>query len=154
MNVVIMQAVPGSGKTTAVKKIVEESGDSVAVCSADFYHMRDGIYDFKMENLGKAHKECQESFRRYLDEGVNTVIVDNTNVKVSDVRFYVELAREKGYGVKICRPNTTWANNAEECAKRNVHNVPLDAIKRMMYNLDRFDFQSLGLNKETDVCYI
>lgn len=149
-----MQAVPGSGKSTAAKKIFDDSNEFVGICSADFYHMRDGVYDFKMENLGKAHASCQKDFTHYIETGVSLIIVDNTNVKASDVKFYVELAREKGYSVKICRPNTPWAGNAEECAKRNVHNVPLDAIKRMMYNLDRFDFQSLGLDKDKDVCYI
>lgn len=152
----VMQAVPGSGKSTAVNKIIKNAprGVDIGICSADFFHMKNGVYDFKLENIKSAHQYCQATFRQYLNEGVNYIIIDNTNVKVADCRYYVENAMEKGYQVKFVRPDTPWANDVDECTKRNVHKVPRIVIANMLENLSKFDFKALGLNEETDLWYL
>lgn len=40
------------------------------------------------------------------------------------MRDHVLLAEKHGYKVKIQEPETEWAWNPAECAKRNIHDFP------------------------------
>lgn len=45
---------------------------------------------------------------------------------------YVKEAVNFGYEVDFKEPTTPWAKNAQELAKRNQHQVPLESIERML----------------------
>lgn len=156
MNYVyIMQGVPGSGKSTAAKRIANISGGyglSVETCSADDYHMVGDKYDWKPENVGKAHKSCQNKFLQALKNNVNFVIVDNTNVRERDVQLYLDMAHEYGYLTTIIRPDTPWSEDATECYKKNTHSVPLETIEKMLNSIKNFDVNKLS--EKVEVWYI
>jgi predicted kinase len=62
------------------------------------------------------------------------IIIDNTNIKLWEMRRYVEAAIENGYEVQIKMPETDWAFNYKKCAKKNSHGVPEDTLKNMVNN--------------------
>lgn len=69
-----------------------------------------------------------------MKEGKPLIIIDNTNIKLAEMKHYVLAGEEHGYEVRIEKPDTPWAFNYKQCAKRNSHGVPEDACKRMRDN--------------------
>ena len=123
-KVVIMRGPSGSGKSTYTKKHYPDA----YVCSADlFFHDEKGNYNFDPKLLGRAHEDCKRKFKKALHEKRPLVVVDNTNTKFWEMKPYIQMAREAGYDVEFVRLSTP----VDVAASRNVHGVPLDAVKRM-----------------------
>lgn len=132
-TLIIMQGVSGSGKSTLAAQL---AGDEGVIFSTDDYFMDNGEYKFNPKILGNAHKWNQRIARDAMENQHPLIIIDNTNTQAWEARPYIEAAQEHGYTVEFHRPQTEWALNAEECAKRNTHGVPLDAINRMLGRME------------------
>lgn len=149
-TVYILRGLPGSGKSFLCKQLCEDAEHqklSCKVCSADsFFVSSNGSYNWKPSLLGKAHEECRANFADALMKNVDVIIVDNTNTTIKEMKFYVEWALNAKYDVQFVEPTTSWKFNVAECAKRNIHGVPLEAIQRM---LDRY---VLNVTKESFSC--
>lgn len=126
MQVVIVSGIPGSGKSTFTKQQT-----NAVVCSADQYFTKDGEYKFDVTKLSEAHGECLRRFTQALLEKKDLVLVDNTNTTVLEIAPYYSMAKAYGYAVKLvtvqCDPETAYS--------RNIHGVPLPAIKAMSLRL-------------------
>lgn len=122
----ILQGLPGSGKSTYAGGFMKN------VCSADPYHMFDGVYQWKPENVGLAHKACMRQFLYYVYQVVD-VCVDNTNTTTEEMVPYVKVAAARGYKVTV----HTFACDIETSAARNTHNVPIESIKRMARRMSK-----------------
>ncbi len=118
----ILRGLPGSGKSYLADLLGH------AVCSADNYFYKDGIYKFDPKKLNSAHKDCVNDFQYYIYMRRN-VIVDNTNLAKREYDHYVEYATYHGYDVTILTVETVLTD--EQLAKRNTHGVPVETIKRM-----------------------
>lgn len=135
-QVVIMRGASGSGKSTYVRKHFSDA----KVCSADFFHYdKDGNYNWKPENIGKAHAECYSSFKRALKDEKPLVVLDNTNTILKEFKPYLELARTFGYDVKVIRMTTP----LNETLGRNVHNVPDETVKKMYNRVQKYPGEKL-----------
>ena len=76
LNVVIIRALPGSGKTEFAKLIAGEFG---FICEADHYAVDDeGNYSFDPAKLGYCHGECMKRFKSLVDRKASTIVVSNT----------------------------------------------------------------------------
>lgn len=153
-TLVMMRGLPGSGKSTLAKEIALDhlhyGGSSVAICSTDDYHMVDGKYVFQPDKLGYFHQLNQRRACDMMDNDVELVIIDNTNVKRADMQIYIDLATQFDYKVEEVLvgedelfPNLEdasphkFADYINLCAKRNTHGVPRDAIERMARRFDK-----------------
>lgn len=138
-TVIIMCGIPGSGKSYTVGKIkehYESKNIEVVVCSSDHFMMNDkGEYDFHPSKLAYTHKQCQEKFCNSLLKDNIVVIVDNTNVKIKDLKYYENMTEKQSATVLFVESNSLWKDNVDECFKRNTHNVPYDKIKEMYNSL-------------------
>jgi len=138
-TVYLMFGLPGSGKSTKVQEISKNSL-VFSIHSTDDYWIRpDGYYDWNPARIKEAH---EWNFREYSHsvEGnygylIDTIIVDNTNLRFGDAKRYIDKATAEGYTVVLVEPETPWRYDAEECAVRNVHRVPLETIKKMLVTL-------------------
>lgn len=135
-RVIILRAVSGGGKSTLAKKLTANEQNHI-ICSADDFHYFGAEklpenYKFDFNNLHKAHKTCQKKFVENLNNNVSLIVVDNTNIKQSDYKFYFLTAIEYGYDVEF---HTIIGGNAEQHFKSNVHNVPRDVIQKMIDGL-------------------
>lgn len=119
-KVIIMRGLPGSGKSTWTTQYYS-SGRTV---SADHYHMKEGRYEFKQENIGLAHIQCLKQYLEVLNQKTPLIVVDNTNLAAWEIAPYYRLAEVFGYEVEI-----VWLRcYVEKCVARNIHNVPRERI--------------------------
>ncbi len=146
VKVIIMQGIPGSGKSTYVAAVAGVT----TVCSADrFFIERDGVYRFDPARLGEAHGACLRRFAKALASAEDAeenrhrtaftdppavIVVDNTNTTVLEVAPYMALASAYGADVQIVRVQC----DPEVAASRNVHGVPVHAVRRMADNIANF----------------
>ena len=99
-TVIILRAVPGSGKSFFADYIKTLDNDTV-ICCADDYFMVDGKYIFDFALLYKAHKSCQNKFNEALENNVNNIVISNTNTTNKDVNYYRNRAIKAGYTVFV-----------------------------------------------------
>lgn len=131
MKVIILRGLPGSGKSTYAKSL---KGYNI-LCSADDYHMVNGEYKYKKENMGEAHQACLKLFLDYCKEenaqDVDNLVVDNTNTTSLEFSTYIKIAEVYGYEIELLE----FECDIETSFNRNLHNVPLFAIEKMANNL-------------------
>jgi predicted kinase len=115
----IVRGVPGSGKSTFAENI------SRAVCTADDYHTdRAGNYNWKPENVGRAHDWCQRKCARFMKKGISPIAVANTSTTEREFKAYQEMARKKGYRVfSVIVENRHGGVDS--------HNVPVETLEKM-----------------------
>ena len=148
-KVIITIGCPGSGKSTRVKDIVSKN-KNVVVCSADNFFMKNGVYEWNPSKIRNAHEYCQKIFLDALnDDSIEIIIVDNTNITKKDRKFYIDNAKKFTNNIEFLIPEdfksaVASKNNenklnqwVEIFAKRNVHNVPAQTIKRMILTYQR-----------------
>lgn len=127
-NCIIIRGLPGSGKSTLSELFRHNS----CVVSADSYFYEKGEYKFDAKKLWSAHSECFQTFIECCGRGHN-VVVDNTNTTKKEYQRYVDYAKEHGYKVIILTVETDLTD--DELAKRNIHGVPVETIKRMRHRM-------------------
>ena len=131
-NLIIIRGVPGCGKTTFAEMIattivsMDEYSHTIKfpVFTADDYHMKNGKYDWKQENQGKAHAWCQEQTRNAMQEGLAKICVANTSTTERELKPYQDLAGNFGYKV-----HSVIIENRHDGV--NVHAVPDATLEKM-----------------------
>ena len=134
-KICIAHSPTGGGKSTLCKRLAQENQiDNPVICSADDYHYfeKEKIpenYKFDLNNLYHAHKECKRKFTEAIANAEPLIIVDNTNIKSKDYKFYFLTAVEFGYEVEF---HSIINGTVEQHFKSNVHNVPRAAVEAMV----------------------
>ena len=132
---IIVRGMPGSGKSTIAKMLKDKHKDKPSrICSTDNYFMQHGVYRFDPSKLGQYHTANYNDAASFVEVFDNTClcIIDNTNVAFRDFEQYCEAAVDNGHTVSFAEPGTPWKFNLEELVKHNTHNVPKQAIARMI----------------------
>jgi predicted kinase len=133
-QVKIMRGISGAGKSTCAKVLVSAAAAADRkgiICSADKFFVDHNGYNFDINNLGEAHNWCMREFIRALQDDMDLVIVDNTNIAIEDISPYVAVGRAFDYEVEIIQVNTS----PEVAAARNVHQVPIERVLHMYKRL-------------------
>lgn len=131
-KVVILRGCPGSGKTTLRKEIYP----TAFVCSVVDYHTdHEGKYKFFRKGIPEAHTYSQNTFMAALKNQLPLIAVDNTNTKLWEFEWYIEMAVKYGYEVEVIRMQVFDVNIA---ASRNIHGVPLPVVLRMHENMEDY----------------
>lgn len=134
-KVVILRGLPGAGKSTYRKTVLEKlktgfhALGEIFDCSADHFFMVGGEYKFNPMQLGEAHASCLRSFtQRLLAQRPNDlIVVDNTNLSVAEFAPYAALALAYKAELEIVTIECGW----QTAAGRNVHGVPMNSYSRM-----------------------
>jgi len=147
-TLIILRGLPGAGKTTIIKELEKQYGQEATVCSADhyWYFGKEQIpenYKFDIALLSKAHGSCKYNCIKAIEVEKELIIIDNTNIKLKDLKVYALLGQEAGYKV-ICHSIT--GMTAEDSFKSNVHNVPLETCVRMLKAFEKCPRKIIGQN--------
>jgi tRNA uridine 5-carbamoylmethylation protein Kti12 len=137
-HVILMRGLPGSGKSTAAKRIARLLTQGrvglYEIVSNDTYQerwpetVRHGpVYDFQEEFAPLAHAACFRQYLRALDDSTPLIIVDNTNTFPILVAPYMLAAAAYQRQATICEVPC----DVETAKARNIHNVPAATIERM-----------------------
>lgn len=131
-TLIIMRGLPGSGKSS----LAEQLGKNGLVLSTDDLFMEDGNYNFDPTKLKDYHLKTISNAEQALASGISPIVIDNTNTRLYEMKPYVNLAQQYGYNVQFEKPQTPWAWDTEELAKRNSHEVPLERIQELHDGFD------------------
>lgn len=118
----LIRGVPGAGKSTFADSMWE-CGLVDKVIEADHYFYRNGDYNFKAEELGEAHQNCQMNTRFWLLEGRN-VAVSNTSVSEWEVGIYETMAIE-------CNAQFVSIILENRHGNSSIHGVPSEKVEQM-----------------------
>lgn len=132
MKVVILRGLPGSGKSTYVKRLRQENeGFQVEVFSTDYFFEVNGEYKFDPSKLGQAHGSCLLRFiheiERRIDRKDFILVVDNTNVTTVEMAPYIAISQAFGAEIHIVDCKCTVNNSVI----RNTHGVPESTVWHM-----------------------
>lgn len=136
MNILILvRGISGSGKTFYVNKYHFYTEKFEA---DDWFIDENHHYSFDSEELNNAHSYCRIN-TEYAMRQNKQVVVSNTFTRMWELKPYLELALKYNYIVKIVETDTPWRYNAEECANRNIHNVPIETIRKQLQRFEKID---------------
>ena len=131
----ILRGIPGSGKSTVARWILNGAlshwmdTSAAIIHSTDDLCMVDGEYRYDPLLAPERHVQNLANFVESLESKIPCVIVDNTNVKVQYYEPYLRAAQEHGYTpviVEMAHPPL------EVAVERNTHGVPYEIINQMI----------------------
>lgn len=135
----IVSGISGSGKSTKARGLPDMRPENIFSTDdlhpkgqeayAKFFQEMIARKDFSP--LARAHQENIRRATMAMRSGTSPIAIDNTNLTVQEARPYVEAALKYGYQVKFMDVGTGGLS-AEELAKRNTHDVPVEAIQKMI----------------------
>jgi predicted kinase len=136
----ILRGVPGSGKSTFVRNNLQ--GKNFRVFSTDDrftnydQEWKEMIETKDFSRLGEYHRKNLDLATEAMQMGVENVVIDNTNLTPWEPKPYVEAGLKYGYEIEFV--NIPVSGTPEELAERNVHNVPLASIERMIKKYEQY----------------
>lgn len=116
----IIRGLPGSGKSTYARKMLEEY-KHLKHFEADMYFYQNGHYIFDALKLNAAHAWCLQQVKTHLEQG-ESVIVSNTFTQLWEMKKYIDLARRVGADIVVYRTVGNF---------KNIHGVPDGKIELM-----------------------
>ncbi len=131
-----MRAISGAGKSTFINNFINHHQNKIIkVVSADYYFTSNGQYNFDATKLNAAHSQCMNNYKTYLeDDTTEIVIVDNTNLRYKEMKYYIDLANEYKFTWKIIQINTPIEVIIER--QKTCKNIPIEKIYQMKSRLD------------------
>lgn len=155
-QIIILKGLPGAGKSFLAKQILDQATEAGLTCrihAIDDQFIINGEYKFDIKKFGYAHSENQRLVRESVNEGVDIVIVDNTNLTSGEIRPYAEIAKEFDYIIQFMEPDTEWKDNIEVLKEKNVHGVPQESYDRMLRRYQETDAIGEDLAELLDMEY-
>ena len=128
-RLIIIRGIPGSGKSTKAKEIIEQNKCKCEVThhyEADMFFELDGEYKWNPNKIHLAHQWCRDRVFDALNFG-HSCVVSNTFTTMKEMRPYIDFCVENKISFKVIRCSGKY---------NNVHNVPDDTIQKMQ---DRFE---------------
>lgn len=125
-TIIMMRGLPGSGKTTMAKTF-----GGLRLSTDDYWTLGGKSYQFVVALAPYAHKWNLARCHIAMVDQIPLIVIDNTNINRDQMLPYIELATIYDYRVIYAKPDTPWAMDPVECAKRSSHNVPEEKVKLM-----------------------
>ena len=146
-TVIINRAISGSGKSTITNCIVEKlksNNISVSVYSTDDFFIINGRYIFDFDKLSEYHKKNFKSFKKSIENKLDVVICDNTNLSPWETEAYRNLAREYNYQILIITLDSREIEEhilSQRITKENpnAHGISEETLKNMIRRYYTFD---------------
>ena len=79
--------------------------------------------------MKEAHEFSQKAAETAAAEGRPMIVIDNTNIKAWEYKKYLSIAKQYNYSIVFMLPQTPWAWDPEELAKRTQHGLTLEILQ-------------------------
>jgi len=124
----ILRSCSHAGKSTVAKELIK--GKSGIICTADdIFEDEQGNYNFDINKIGAAHKQCQDKFIEALNNPyLDTIVVANTSTTPREWKFYEEKGKEAGATIFFLIVERRHNNE-------NNHKIPLEVLEKQENNL-------------------
>lgn len=152
----IIRGIPGAGKTTTAKRLIDTAKNIVPKCihyEADmFFTQSDGTYKWNPRKIGAAHNKCFNVIEKAMENDTNICIVSNTFTTLKELQPYIDLAEDYDYELKVVRVvSKDYYNTELDRVRRfaghlNQHSVPFKSLERMAARFDDYDGEEIILN--------
>ena len=129
-TIILMRGLSGSGKSTLARKLAADK-NGVVISADDYFTTKEGAYLYDRRRIRCAHQDAQKRIDSALSKGAKYIVIDNTHITHRDMDEYLKIAAHHDALVELVQPQTPWAWNTNECARRNVHGVSADVIRSM-----------------------
>lgn len=123
MELVLIRGIPGSGKSTIARSMVEYSHFEADM----FFVDNNGAYNYDRDKIKDAHEWCQSEAFKALTNG-KSVVVSNTFTRRFEMEPYFEMAKTFGIHPRIIEATGQWDS---------VHNVPKETIEKMRARFEK-----------------
>ncbi|VDK23625.1 unnamed protein product, partial [Taenia asiatica] len=136
---ILLRGLPGSGKSKLANRLKSRHSAMTKVIRLDDHlsKWRSGTSlspDSPM--LADAHAACKQAAWSAMHSGVPFVIIDNENLKYTDMLPYVSEALNTNYEVHFIEPDTSWRYSVRALARRNRRGL---TEKQLQHLLERFE---------------
>ncbi len=121
-DLILVRGVPGSGKSTFAKKMVDMMPSMIHL-EADMFFVNDGQYRYDPTLIPAAHQWCRDRLKFHLEADAH-VVVSNTFVRRWEIESYLSIVPSHT-NVTVITVHGNWPN---------VHGVPQAVIRRMIAN--------------------
>ncbi len=123
-GLVIVRGIPGSGKSTFAKRLVEAKRlyDSADYFEADMFFERNGEYKFDPKHIGAAHNWCMTQTIKSVFRDNDLTVVSNTFTQWWEMEYYFKIGEEDNIPITIFRMTNEY---------KNIHGVPDNVIEKM-----------------------
>lgn len=143
-KLIVMQGIPGSGKSTMASKIFQdflEAGggkvDAMIFSTDDYWYDENKVYRYDPAAAVQAHRWNQRRVVQAMQDDVDLIIIDNTNIQKWQAAIYFTLADIYGYEKSVVSVQVpveiAIARNAERPHDRR---VPEDVLRKMHSELE------------------
>lgn len=137
-TLLILRGLPGSGKSTMAKDLLQSGGYNCHF-EADMFFEKTGTYIFDTKLLPMAHQWCQH-MTEFCLEMDNAVIVSNTFTTEKEIQPYFDICKRLNIvpDIFVCTGNY-----------KSVHNVPDTTIEKMKERwVNQLKFPQMVLNND------
>lgn len=125
MRMILVRGLPGSGKTTFVKR----SYPNLLHVESDMLTVVNGKYDFVAEKLKERHATCISIASLALLCG-SDVVVSNTFTTLKEMAPYLDAAKKSKAEIIVIKMTGNYTS---------VHNVPADVLQRMQERWEDYE---------------
>lgn len=133
MELILIRGLPGSGKSTIAREMLDGDPDLVHLEADDFFiDPETDEYRFDPTKTRDAHRWCREQVGLALQQG-KSVVVANTFTRMWELNPYVEIGDLYGADITIITARGKYTN---------VHGVPVSTIQKMAERWESLHLQS------------
>lgn len=142
-TVYILSGIPGCGKSRLARLL--DFGNSIIISADDYFiNSTTGEYKFDIKQIAVAHSTCMNKFIDSIyNDSIDTIIIDNTNIRHYEMVNYYFLAKMNNCIVNIRCFVADSVNDVKKCIERNVHGVPAETILTMALNHEYQKFKDM-----------
>ena len=137
-RLILMQGIPGSGKTMVANALKAKIKNLVVVCADDEFTTSEG-YKFDASRMKEVHLRTQEKAREALAGG-SIVLVDNCNYLAFHATPYLNMLSEKKNDCAVAlHLRSMTRGEALSFGERSPHSVPDYTVIKMHDKMERIE---------------